>query len=83
MSTPRKDKPPATFEAAMERLEAIVEEMENAELPLDQVLERHEEGTRLRAFCEAKLREAEGRLEKLQPGPDGEPVTEPIDRGEA
>ena len=68
--------PGMTFEQAMGRLEEIVEEMEGAELPLEAILKRYEEGTRLRLFCERKLRDAEERVKKIRPGPEGQPVEE-------
>ncbi len=88
MSTKKAAQPdvPESFEAALGRLAEIVEEMENAELPLDAVLARYEEGRKLRAFCEAKLKEAEKRVAKIQPGPDGAPVVsdlDPPENGEA
>ncbi|MCC6352990.1 MAG: exodeoxyribonuclease VII small subunit [Verrucomicrobiae bacterium] len=73
--------PEVTFERAMERLEEIVEEMEGAELPLEAILKRYEEGTRLRIFCERKLRDAEERVKKIRPGPGGEPVEGPLEEG--
>lgn len=71
--------PEMTFEQAMGRLQEIVEEMEGAELPLEAILKRYEEGTRLRLFCERKLRDAEERVKKIRPGPSGEPVEEALD----
>lgn len=70
-----------TFEQAMGRLEEIVEEMEGAELPLEAILKRYEEGMRLRLFCERKLRDAEERVKKIHPGPEGEPIEEPLPEG--
>lgn len=71
--------PEMTFEAAMERLEGIVEEMEGADLPLEKILQRYEEGSQLRLFCESKLRQAEDRVKKIRPGPEGGPVEEPFE----
>ncbi len=53
----------ATFEAAMERLEKIVAQMESAQMPLDELLERYEEGTQLIGVCQEKLKAAEQRIE--------------------
>lgn len=53
------------FEAAMEALERIVGEMEDAELPLDKLVERYEEGMKLARVCEEKLSEAEKKVEVL------------------
>ncbi|MDD5349208.1 MAG: exodeoxyribonuclease VII small subunit [Chthoniobacteraceae bacterium] len=52
-----------TFETAVERLEAIVAAMESGELPLEELLERYEEGTRLVKLCGEKLAAAEKRIE--------------------
>ena len=40
-----------SFEAAMERLELIVQQMESSKLPLEELLARYEEGTKLIAIC--------------------------------
>ena len=53
------------FEAALGELEAIVAEMENGELPLEQLIERYEEGMRLVKVCNEKLAEAEQKIEIL------------------
>ena len=65
---------PANFEAAIARLETIVEEMENAELPLEDILQRYEEGMRLKKFCEEKLKEAEKRVQQIQPTSKDNPI---------
>jgi exodeoxyribonuclease VII small subunit len=62
-----------TFEKALERLEKIVEQMESAELPLDEVLKKYEEGTDLVKFCSTKLEEAEKKVEILTKKKDGSP----------
>ncbi|MFA4943973.1 MAG: exodeoxyribonuclease VII small subunit [Lentisphaeria bacterium] len=58
-------KPPASFEEALARLEAIVAEMESGSLKLDECMARHAEGAKLAAFCEKKLAEAERKIEIL------------------
>ncbi|MCX7886378.1 MAG: exodeoxyribonuclease VII small subunit [Verrucomicrobiae bacterium] len=60
-----------SFEAAIERLEKIVAEMENADLPLEQLLQKYEEGIRLVQLCTQKLDEAEKKIEILTRKPDG------------
>ena len=60
------------FEEGLKKLEAIVEEMEGDDLPLEKLLERYEEGTRLAEGCQAKLVDAELKIQKLQPNADGE-----------
>jgi exodeoxyribonuclease VII small subunit len=54
-----------SFEAAMERLEKIVSEMESSKLPLAELLLRYEEGGRLIAICNEHLEAAENRIETL------------------
>ena len=56
---------PPKFEAALERLEAIVQRLEKGELPLEDSLKLYEEGVTLSRLCHAKLEEAEGRIEML------------------
>lgn len=47
----------------MERLEAIVEQMENARLPLEELIRGYEEGTGLIKICSERLSAAEQRIE--------------------
>jgi exodeoxyribonuclease VII small subunit len=65
--------PKQTFESAIERLERIVEEMEGDNLPLEQLLERYEEGSRLVKVCQEKLETAEKRVELITRGASGKP----------
>jgi len=54
-----------TFEAAMERLERIVEELEKGDVPLEQAIELFQEGMRLSRWCGEKLEQAEQKIEML------------------
>jgi exodeoxyribonuclease VII small subunit len=56
---------PENFEAALVRLEALVEELEAGEVPLEKSLAAFEEGQKLIQFCEKKLSAAEQVLKKL------------------
>lgn len=67
---------PKDFESALKKLEEIVKELEEGELTLEKSLERYEQGVRLARFCNAKLNEAEARIEMLQKDESGEPVTD-------
>jgi exodeoxyribonuclease VII small subunit len=67
-----------TFEQAIQRLEKIVADMEAAELPLEDVLKKYEEGTRLVRFCSLKLEEAEKKIEVLTKKADGSIALEPF-----
>ena len=60
-----------SFEQAIQRLEKIVADMESADLPLEDVLKKYEEGTRLVRFCSHKLEEAEKKIEILTKKADG------------
>lgn len=69
------------FEAALKRLEGIVEAMESGDLPLETLLEKYEEGSRLVKICQAKLEEAELKIQKLEKSASGEFVLKPGDPG--
>jgi exodeoxyribonuclease VII small subunit len=73
-----------SFEAALERLQTIVEELEAGSLSLEESIGRYEEGVKLSRRLTQTLDEAEKRIERLTTGADGEPVTEPMEiEGEA
>jgi exodeoxyribonuclease VII small subunit len=54
-----------SFEKAMERLEAIVEEMESGKMPLEDLLVRYEEGMKLVKVCQDRLTRAEEKIEVI------------------
>ena len=56
---------PVDFEKSLERLEAIVEEMESGDLSLEQMIKHFEEGSKLVTLCSGKLNEVEQKIEKL------------------
>ncbi len=60
-----------SFEAALAKLETIVDSMEQGEVPLAELLAKYEEGTKLLKVCEARLKDAELKIEKLKVGKDG------------
>lgn len=78
-AAPVLDKDGLTFEQAIGRLEKIVADMEAAELPLEDVLKKYEEGTRLVRFCNQKLEEAEKKIEVLTRNADGTVALEPFE----
>jgi len=55
-----------TFEAALAELERIVDSMESGEVPLADLLARFEEGGKLLKVCEARLKDAEMKIEQLK-----------------
>ena len=61
------------FEEALQKLESIVDAMEGGDLPLESLLAKFEEGTRLIKSCQGKLEEAELKISKLEKNAAGEP----------
>ena len=70
------------FEEALKKLESVVEAMESDELPLDQLLTRFEEGSKLVQICQARLDEAEVKVQKLELTFDGQLVARSLPQGE-
>ncbi|GAA6157630.1 exodeoxyribonuclease VII small subunit [Pyruvatibacter sp.] len=60
-----------SFEAALQELETIVSELEAGDVDLEKSIQVYERGTALKAHCEAKLREAEMKVEKITLGSSG------------
>jgi exodeoxyribonuclease VII small subunit len=56
---------PGSFEEALNRLESLVKELEEGEVPLEKALTAFEEGQVLIKFCEKKLQAAEQTLKQL------------------
>ncbi|MFT4900926.1 MAG: exodeoxyribonuclease VII small subunit [Lentimonas sp.] len=54
-----------TFEQALERLESIIELMETGDTALADLVAKFEEGSTLLKNCQAQLKEAELKIEKL------------------
>jgi exodeoxyribonuclease VII small subunit len=86
MSKPVKDAPPEMeervnlpFEEALTRLEGIVDSMENDDLPLETLLSKYEEGTRLAQNCHARLAEAEVKIQQLERKASGQFALKPLD----
>lgn len=54
-----------TFEAALSKLEQVVQKMESGETTLDESLKLFEEGTALASFCYEKLKYAEQKMQQI------------------
>ena len=67
------------FEEAMKRLEAIVDAMEQGDLPLETLMARFEEGARLAKICQTKLAEAEVKIQQLEKNAAGEMILRPFE----
>ena len=48
-----------TFENAMETLEEIVQQLETGDIPLNELIDKYNEGMKLSAFCLSELSRAE------------------------
>lgn len=68
-----------SFEQALAELEKIVAELESGKTDLEQSIKAYERGAQLKAHCEAKLKEAQLRVEKIVIGPAGQAGVEPAD----
>jgi exodeoxyribonuclease VII small subunit len=71
---PRGSEQPRSFEASLEALEQIVQQLESGDLPLEKSLELFEQGIRLSRECQERLSQAERRIEVLLRDNQGRPV---------
>ncbi|MEM9683321.1 MAG: exodeoxyribonuclease VII small subunit [Pseudomonadota bacterium] len=69
-----------SFEEALKELEEIVRGLESGSGQLDAAIDSYERGAALKKHCEAKLREAQAKIEKIT-GSDGNISSEPADLG--
>ena len=65
---------PKSFEASLEALEEIVQQLEDGDLPLEKSLELFEDGIRLSRHCQDRLNQAERRIEVLLRDNQGRPI---------
>lgn len=70
------------FEKGIERLDAIVRQMEAGNVPLDEALKLFQEGTSLVQQCGELLDEAELQVVKLMKSADGTPIETEYERDE-
>ena len=68
-----------SFETALRELETIVARLEQGEVDLEDSIALYERGQALKGHCEAKLKSAEGRLEKIVQGGQGPAIGERLD----
>jgi exodeoxyribonuclease VII small subunit len=60
-----KAKEELSFEEAMNRLEAVVEQLESGEVPLEKAIALFQEGMELSRVCNRKLTDVEQKIEML------------------
>ena len=71
------------FEKALEKLESIVQAIEQGEVGLTESIQRYEEGMNLIRRCRTILTEAEQKIQKLQLAEDGALHPQPFDAQQA
>ncbi len=57
---------PASYEAALQELEALVSRLESGQLPLDQLLTGYQRGAQLLKFCRDQLEAVETQIKVLE-----------------
>ncbi len=67
-----------TFETSLKELERIVRRLEEGDLPLEDSLKLFEDGVKLSRECQARLDQAERRIEVLLKDENGNPQLEII-----
>ena len=77
-----KDDPPdvkrLSFEEALDELKDIVTRLERGEGKLDDAIDAYQRGAALKDHCEAKLQEAEAKIERIKQGRDGAVSADPL-----
>jgi len=68
-----------SFEASLEALERIVQQLEDGDLPLEKSLELFEQGIKLSRECQERLGQAERRIEILLRDNQGRPIVGPYE----
>ena len=66
--TPAISTAPASYEAALAELEALVVRLESGEMPLAQLLTGYQRGAELLKFCRDRLEAVENQIKVLDEG---------------
>ena len=72
---PKKNEAPASFETALGELEQIVNRLESAALPLEEELTEIQRGVQLARQGQARLQQAEQRVQILLADSEDSPLT--------
>lgn len=70
-----------SFEDALAELDKIVRQLEEGRGKLDEAIAAYERGAALKRHCEAKLREAQAKVERIVLNADGSVGSQPADIG--
>lgn len=68
-----------SFEEALGELEKLVKQLEDGRAKLEDAIGAYERGALLKRHCEAKLREAQMKIEQIAIGADGKVTTKPFE----
>ena len=80
MAAAKSDIEKLSFEEALAQLEKIVTSLESGDVELEKSIDLYERGNALKAHCEARLKAAEAKVEKIRLSESGEPKgTDPLD----
>ena len=71
-------KKPLNLEKSLADLEALVDDLENGDLPLDKAMKKFEAGIKLTRSCQAALQDAEQKVQVLMESAGGEDTLEPF-----
>jgi len=77
----KKDQQNKKFEAALEELEQVVEQLESGDLSLEDSLAAFEKGVGLVKLCNQKLTEVEKKVELLVKDKEGKLQLKPFETG--
>jgi exodeoxyribonuclease VII small subunit len=72
---------PVNLEKALTDLEALVEELESGDLPLDKAMRKFEDGIKLTRHCQAALKDAEQKVDILLKSTGGDEALKDFDAG--
>ena len=76
------EKKTVNLEKSLADLEALIEELESGDLPLDKAMKKFEEGIKLTRGCQAALKDAEQKVEILLKSAGGEELLQDFDAEE-
>ncbi len=68
-----------SFEESLTELEGIVRGLETGKAPLEDSITAYERGMELKQHCEAKLKDAQAKIDKIIIKKDGSIATQPLD----
>jgi exodeoxyribonuclease VII small subunit len=68
-----------SFEQGLKELEAVVRKLESGSGDLESSINDYMRGTELKAYCEAKLKDAKLKVEKVLKSQDGNLTLKPFD----